>query len=405
MKRSWLYSVSVAAVVCGMLCHYFTSTAQAYVEAAMSLGAIVAQSTNIVLMRVEAVDKEKNLIIYRKVLDIKGKHPQDVIKHNIGRGGLRPNEWKPQMDWAEPGKTGRVLPQRRGQRDLHRQLVVSGLRRRRMVEPQPRRAVPAAQLSPGRRTSWPPSSPPCSPGRKSVAPCMVDGDKEDLHNRRAKIQRLKVSLKLQDYNPKRDFVGWGGEDFRRISGMPGFTHYSPLSRIDRAAGRVRHRLRRRRQARLCLVGGGKVLLAAKRRRFDERGRRCPASPAPAPPCGPTTTATASPTCSWPRPPGRSCSPTCGDKFRDDSHLLPKEAFYNLTAAAWIDYDGDGKPDLLLANGYHGLRLYRNILARPRPPSRSAPSSSANGTTSARSTTPGTRPSKPPGRSKASWASN
>ena len=56
-------------------------------------------------MRVETVDKEKNLIIYRKVRDIKGKHPQDVIKHNIGRGGLRPNEWKPQMDWAEPGKT------------------------------------------------------------------------------------------------------------------------------------------------------------------------------------------------------------------------------------------------------------------------------------------------------------
>jgi hypothetical protein len=28
-------------------------------------------------------------------------------------------------------------------------------------------------------------------------------------------------------------------------------------------------------------------------------------------------------------------------------------------AAWIDYDGDGKPDILLGNGFHGLRLYRN----------------------------------------------
>ena len=50
-------------------------------------------------------------------------------------------------------------------------------------------------------------------------------------------------------------------------------------------------------------------------------------------------------------------------FRDDSHLLPQEPCYNLTAAAWIDYDGDGKPDILLANGYHGLRLYRNIAPR------------------------------------------
>jgi hypothetical protein len=46
-------------------------------------------------------------------------------------------------------------------------------------------------------------------------------------------------------------------------------------------------------------------------------------------------------------------------LRDDSHLLPHEPAYNLTAAAWIDYDGDGRPDLLLGNGFHGLRLYRN----------------------------------------------
>src|SRR5205085_1530982 len=26
-----------------------------------------------------------------------------------------------------------------------------------------------------------------------------------------------------------------------------------------------------------------------------------------------------------------------------------------------DYDGDGRPDILLGNGYHGLRLYRNVL--------------------------------------------
>jgi hypothetical protein len=61
---------------------------------------------------------------------------------------------------------------------------------------------------------------------------MIDGNKDDLHMRRAKIQRLKVSLKLLDYNPKRDFAGWGGEDFRRLSGMPGFTHYSALTRVD-----------------------------------------------------------------------------------------------------------------------------------------------------------------------------
>src|SRR5271170_1717219 len=104
MKSQCRMFLCVGLVGVASLSGFFLTPAKAYVEAAMSLGAVVTQSTNVILMRVEAVDKEKNLIIYRKVLDIKGKHPTDVIKHNIGRGGLRANEWKPQMDWAEPGK-------------------------------------------------------------------------------------------------------------------------------------------------------------------------------------------------------------------------------------------------------------------------------------------------------------
>src|SRR5690349_21311957 len=103
-RQSRLALVSIALAVVAFW-SWTASSARAYVEAPMSLGAIVQQSTNIVLMRVESFDREKNFIIYRKIRDIKGKHPTDVIKHNIGRGGLRPNEWKPQMDWAEPGKT------------------------------------------------------------------------------------------------------------------------------------------------------------------------------------------------------------------------------------------------------------------------------------------------------------
>ena len=48
------------------------------------------------------------------------------------------------------------------------------------------------------------------------------------------------------------------------------------------------------------------------------------------------------------------------KFKNDTLGLPTQDYYNLTAAAWIDYDGDGKPDILLADGFRGLRLYRNV---------------------------------------------
>ena len=93
------------AFVMALALSLWTPPASAYVEAPMSLGAVITQSTNVVLMKVEKVDKEKNLIIYRKVADLKGKHPTEVIKHQIGRGGFHPREWQITMEWAEVGKT------------------------------------------------------------------------------------------------------------------------------------------------------------------------------------------------------------------------------------------------------------------------------------------------------------
>ena len=54
---------------------------------------------------VEKVDKEKNLIIYRKVQDLKGKHPtgRHQAQHRPRRAS-RPTSGRP-MEWAEVGKT------------------------------------------------------------------------------------------------------------------------------------------------------------------------------------------------------------------------------------------------------------------------------------------------------------
>src|SRR5262249_34231917 len=189
---------------------------------------------------------------------------------------------------------------------------------------------------------------------------MVDGNKDDLHNRRAKIQRLKASLKIQDYNPKRDFVGWGGEDFRRLNGMPGFTHYSSLSRVDPEAQAISSGdFDGDGKADLCLVGAGKVVL------LQNGGESLNELTLPgASGCRSAVWADyngdGKPDVLLATPSGPKLYTNLGNNtFRDDSHLLPKEPYYTLTAAAWIDQDGDGKPDILLANGYHGLRLYRN----------------------------------------------
>src|SRR5260370_29595608 len=157
---------------------------------------------------------------------MKGKHATDVIKHNIGRGGLRPNEWKPPVDWAEPGKLA-VFFHNGGASETcigtwWYQAYAGGewwnhshgepyLLRSFCGGPEKLAAIVTQMLE----------------GREVVAPCMIDSaNKEDLHQRRGQIQRVQVSLTIQDDNPKRDFVGWGGEDFRRLFRLPRFTHLS-----------------------------------------------------------------------------------------------------------------------------------------------------------------------------------
>jgi hypothetical protein len=82
----------------------WAGSASAYVEIPYTLGRVVNESTHIVLMKVEKVNKERRLIYYRKVADLKGKHPTDTINHQI-TNGFNAREPKFIMDWAEPGKT------------------------------------------------------------------------------------------------------------------------------------------------------------------------------------------------------------------------------------------------------------------------------------------------------------
>jgi hypothetical protein len=353
--------------------------AAAYVEAPMSLGAVITQSTNIVLMKVEKVDKTQNLIIYRKVQDLKGKHPTEVIKHNIGRGGFHPREWQITMDWAEAGKTA-VFFHNGGASETcinnYWYQAYAGGEWWNMSHAEPFLLRSFA----GNPDKLAPAVTAILGGQEVLVPCMQDGDKNTLQLRTAKVQRMKASLKIQDYDQKRDFAGWGGEDFRLIAGMPAFSHYTAVSGVgpgplgvswadfdgDGKPG-------------VCLYGTNKVVLLQNAgTSFNEVS--LPARPSPSqggatgssPPYEGGAGGVGARAAIWAdyngdgkpdlflaTPSGPRLLTNQGGKFRDDTSLLPKEAYYNLTAAAWLDYDGDGKPDLLLANGFLGLRLYRN----------------------------------------------
>ncbi len=77
--------------------------ARAYFDACPTLGGVVNASTNIVVLQVEKVSKEKRVIIFKKVADLKGRHNTEQVKYHL-TDGLHLGEPKVILDWAEPGQ-------------------------------------------------------------------------------------------------------------------------------------------------------------------------------------------------------------------------------------------------------------------------------------------------------------
>src|SRR5436190_23864991 len=86
----------------------------AYIDRPPTLGRLVQyDATHIVVLRVEKVSKAKQVIIYQKMADLKGKYPSDQIRQRITRRSTdppgpeespRPRSGQSILDWAVPGK-------------------------------------------------------------------------------------------------------------------------------------------------------------------------------------------------------------------------------------------------------------------------------------------------------------
>src|SRR4051812_36510777 len=86
-----------------------TTPAHAYVDNALTLGAVIKQSTNITVVRVDKVNHDKRVIIFKKVADLKGKEAAEEIKHQIATHGFHHRTARTILDWAQQAhESGRV---------------------------------------------------------------------------------------------------------------------------------------------------------------------------------------------------------------------------------------------------------------------------------------------------------
>jgi hypothetical protein len=356
-KRLFLYGPGV--VLMGLLFLGKPQPGNAYIGGPpLSLGMMCWWSTHVAIMRIHALDRDKGVVIFRKVRDVKGKWPADEIRHAFPATlANRPYV----LHWAEVGKT----------------VVVCALESYKWSHTYVDNEWYACNTADWKTWNVSHSEPlllrmysgktdrladavtAIVAGKEVVVPGMVDGNLVALQKRQAPRQRLRASLKLLDYNPKRDFVGPGGDEFTRLAGMPTFSHISPLGRTGADAQAVSIvDFDGDGQTDLCLLAGSRVAL------WRNSGDYFSEVPLPAV-SGARAAVWADyngdgrPDLFLATPQGPRLYTNLPTGFRDDSHLLPVEPGYNLTAAAWMDQDGDGRPDLLLANGFHGLRLYRN----------------------------------------------
>jgi hypothetical protein len=350
-------NLSRIGVLAALLLGLLPAAAWAYIDFPYPLGRIVTESTHIMVLRVEKVDRTANVITYRKVKDLKGTHPTDVLVHNIGQGGLHPREWQNIMAWADSGKTAVFFHNgASGELCLDRYWYqVSAGAAWNLVHAEPMFLPGYA----GRPEKLIPAVMGILEGREVVVPCMSPADPNALHLRNGRILRLKASLRIQDFNQQRDFVGWGDEEFQRIAGMRGFSHFFMLNSVGAGPSGV---------AVTDLTGDGKpdFCLYGETRVAILKNADAVFNEAPLPYDGGARSAEwgdfdqdGKPDLLLATASGLRLFRNDGDKFIDLSAGLPRAAYSHVMAAAWIDFDGDKSPDILLADGFSGLRLYRN----------------------------------------------
>jgi hypothetical protein len=349
--------------------------AHACIRVSYTIGRIINESAHVSLYRVTQVDQSKNFVTYSKVRDMKGKNPEDTIVMSVGYNGefnlqgkgpafcgKDARDYRDIMELSQVGKEMVIfLSPSMGQAEVclgnYWYQALGGGSSWNMFHAEPMFTLAFA----GRTANLAKAVDTMLAGGETVVPCFQQNEWGPLLGRTARQLRLKASLKIQDYNVQRDFVSWGGDtaELRQLAGMPGFSQYAALPAMGPGTvGVVPADFTGDGQTDLCLYSGQRVaLMENKDGGFSEffpaiDGGARSAAWADYNDDGRLDLLLATPA-------GLRLMVNQGGKFVDFTNSLPPSAYPHVTAAVWISNGKNALPDILTADGFRGLRLYRN----------------------------------------------
>jgi len=183
-----------------------------YVEVPYTLGKVIEDSSHIVLVEVQRVQKDKGLVIYKKLKDLKGTYEGDQLKHNIGTGdrGFHPREAKYVMAGVAVGERAVFFSNEEASEtcigtywyQCYHEEEWWGMSH---AEPYLLRTFCGDVDDLAKAVTE------ILAGKEVIVPCLVDANRERLHERKGKLQRLKASLTRLEYDSGRDFVAFGAD--------------------------------------------------------------------------------------------------------------------------------------------------------------------------------------------------
>lgn len=83
---------------------FLSRPSSGYVDSSPTLGGLSYTAGTITLVEVEKADEQREVLVFRKVADLKGSLVQDRLMHSV-RDKRNPQVAKAILNWAEPGKT------------------------------------------------------------------------------------------------------------------------------------------------------------------------------------------------------------------------------------------------------------------------------------------------------------